>query len=63
MKLRMIKIQDEGLHKVLIVDDDRNKIEGKLVAWVTAAILEDAIAEAKDVSDAILRNGHSLAWN
>jgi len=61
MRLRKITIKDEGLIKVLIVDDDKK--EGKLVAWVTATTDDEAQAEAKDVAEAIMRNGKELVWN
>jgi hypothetical protein len=62
MKLRTFPILYKGEHKILILDDSRTRQEGKLVAWVTARTLTDAMAEAKDVVDAILRNGKSLVW-
>ena len=63
MKLRLVHITDEGYHKVLILDDNKTKAEGKLVAWVMALNEGEARDEARDVSTAILRNGKSLLWN
>jgi hypothetical protein len=63
VKLRTVLYKDDGIHKALILDDNRSKSEGKLVAWVTANTEDEARSEAKDVSEAILRNGKAMFWN
>jgi hypothetical protein len=63
MKLRQVPVKDGNIHKILILDDDKTSAEGKLVAWVESADEEEAKLEAKDVFDAILRNGSKLVWH
>ncbi len=62
MKLRLVHIRDEGLNKVLILDDTKTKEQGKLVACVTMDNKDEAISEAKDLANYIARHG-KLTWH
>lgn len=64
MKLRLVSIVDEGKHKVLILDDNRTTLQGKLVAWAIADTKDEALVEAEDMKSAILRSSTGkLVWN
>jgi hypothetical protein len=63
VKLRLVHIEDEGQHKVLVLDENKTTEEGKLVAWTVADTKDEAMAEAEDMKKSIIRSGGKLVWH
>jgi hypothetical protein len=62
MKLRLIHIVDEDMHKILILDKAKTREEGRLLAWTCGATKTEARALARDAIERVFYHRLRHLW-